>query len=296
MPELAEASEPPELAEDVAAFLAKFDEDAQPSEAFPLMEVPGFSLEHALTACRVVELADRGMDDDDATLLGKALLAFKAPKARTLTLTRNLIGDAGVVGLSPSLAAMPLLEELVLAKNRVSDAGLAAIAQALAAQPTLKRLVLSDNSIGDAGVASLASAVGAGGFAPLVRLYLDRNPIGDAGAEALAAVLIRMDELEWLALQRCAIGAAGMGALTAAVNKGALSNAEYLYTQEQTVPVPEAAIAALKKVGAPPWRSAPSPLPHRTRRLRRPRVRGGAAAADVTQVAPAALPAAASLA
>jgi len=181
-----------------------------------------------------------------------------------IVLTRNDIGDEGCGAVAAASNDAPNLETLSIMKNQIGDAGMAAIADKCKTA-SFTCLVLSANNIGDAGLVAFAKAVEEGAFQQLNKLYLDRNPIGDEGMVALAAVLHKLPQLEYLALHGCKIGDRGLTAVTTAINKmGALSNAEYLWIQEQRPPCSEEAMEALKfavKGKVKSYVSWPPPIP-----------------------------------
>ncbi|XDV19691.1 hypothetical protein PO909_025119 [Leuciscus waleckii] len=100
-----------------------------------------------------------GVTDEGCAALASALRSNPS-HLRTLSLSKNKLGDAGVKLFSAVLENPHCkLEKLWLEECGVTDEGCAALASALRSNPShLRELSLSKNKLGDAGV-KLFSAV-----------------------------------------------------------------------------------------------------------------------------------------
>jgi len=233
---------------DVLAFFEKYSYETSVSEHFPTMEVGGLDVEEEITKAKALLFADMEMDDDAGVAMGKAFSAMKPENLLVISVTRNPMGDVGAAGMAAGLSDIPNLQSVIMMKCDFSDGALTAIAEKCKTA-SFDSLVMSTNKIGDAGLKAFAASVADGNsFQNLKKLYLDRNLITDEGAIALAEVLHLLPNLEYLALQKNKIGAKGLNAFSDAINKrGALSNAEYFWIQDQNVDPGEEAVEKLKK-------------------------------------------------
>ncbi len=165
-----------------------------------------------------------------------AMVLASSPIVRRLWALRvqgNGLGDAGVAALLSS-ANLSGLRELELADNGLTASAVSLLGDA---PPQLDALDLSRNPLGAAGAAALAdplgrlrlrrlalAACGLDGTASaellagvvLDRLDLSDNPIGVDGARSLSMAPAVSRLLE-LAMDRCGLGARGLGALVEAL-------------------------------------------------------------------------------
>lgn len=161
---------------------------------------------------QVWDLEHKSVSSAGAAALGKLLESNTA--LRTLTLSRNALGDDAVGALLAGLRANPhaALETLQMADAGITGAALDHFA-ALLASPTcsLQSLQLSFNALDSASTAffdALASN------ASLKTLYVKDCKLSDAHATALGQALAANSTLEELDLSDNSVTAAGVAALT----------------------------------------------------------------------------------
>lgn len=100
-------------------------------------------------------------------------LRTHASSINSLKLSRNCIGDAGVVQLAAALRVTSSLTSLSLAYNGVGDAGAAALSHALRVNTSLLHLDLAHNRVRAAAAALLCAAASS-----LTSLSLKYNQLG----------------------------------------------------------------------------------------------------------------------
>jgi len=219
--------------DEVKAYFAKYSTEAEPSEHFPLMELPAYDCEKKLTTAEVFYQSEKGYDDNDAIQLGKAIVALKPPGLRQIYLSKNSVGDAGAIGLAAGLKELEEMDTLHFADNQIGDAGMVALADSIK-HLGCTTLVFTRNTFGDEGAEAFAKALAdPDNFANLDWLFLNECQIGDKGAAAIAkALLTGAKELVRLALHDNKIGDEGALAIAEVLNKGALAqNGEFFYFQ-----------------------------------------------------------------
>ena len=118
----------------------------------------------------------------------------RACLASTTSLRMRDIGDNGAALLARWACvsgSLHNLKSLSLSRNQIGDDGVRFLAGAIASGSleNLQYLYLEDNLIGDAGMASLAGAIASGSLGKLESLWLESNPIGDPGMTALAGAI-----------------------------------------------------------------------------------------------------------
>lgn len=228
-----------------------------------------------LAASEDLTLDACSMGDSGATQLASALAAGHGRALVSLALDSNDIGDTGARALAVafgSVGALPRLERLFLSHNSISGACIGELVGAVAPSGGVAQLCsldLNGNPLGDQGLAALGAAVASGCLQQLVKLFLDRAQIGDDGLTSFSAsmrsapsLLPKLYEL-WLSnnrlrargatelfaafadgalatlgdlrLQFNGIGNAGIDALVAALERGALRNAWYLGLSDDAV-------------------------------------------------------------
>jgi len=187
--------------DEVKAYFAKYSTEAEPSEHFPLMELPAYDCEKKLTTAEVFYQSEKGYDDNDAIQLGKAIVALKPPGLRQIYLSKNSVGDAGAIGLAAGLKELEEMDTLHFADNQIGDAGMVALADSIK-HLGCTTLVFTRNTFGDEGAEAFAKALAdPDNFANLEWLFLNECQIGDKGAVAIAkALLTGAKELVRLAL------------------------------------------------------------------------------------------------
>ena len=221
------------LDDDVRAYFTKYSFEAEPSEHFPLMELPAYNVEEKLASAEVFYQSEKGYDDDAAVQLGKAIAVMKPPTLKQIYLTKNNIGDAGAVGLAAGLQELEAMDTIHIAENQIGGAGMAALADSIK-HLGCTTLVFTRNPIGDDGAAAFAAALAdPDSFKNLEWLFLNECEIGDRGAAAIGqALLTGCKELVRLALHDNKIADEGTAALADAFNKGAISQTgEFFYFQ-----------------------------------------------------------------
>ncbi len=222
-----------EVDEGVKAYFAKFSMPAEPSEHFPLMELPEYNCEEKLATGEVYYHSEKEYTTEDCVCLGRAISVLKPPTLKQIYLSKNQLDDDAAIGLSAGLAAMSEMDVLHLANNEIGDAGLAAIAES-SKHLGLSKLILSHNSFGDEGAIALSKILAdTANFVGLKWLYLNGSNISDAGAAAIGEALVTgCKHLIRIGLQDCKIGDAGMESLADAINKGAMvQEGEFFYVQ-----------------------------------------------------------------
>jgi hypothetical protein len=128
------------------------------------------------------QIGNAGMIEFSRSIASGSMGALKV-----LSLSRNQISDAGMISLSEAIAigSMGNLHTLSLGGNAIGDPGMIAFADALKSPigslRSLELLNLGDNQIGDVGMQAFADAIGSGSLRALTRLNLDGNQIGDPG-------------------------------------------------------------------------------------------------------------------
>jgi len=221
--------------EQVKAFFQKYSTEPEPSEHFPLMELPGYNLEEKLATAEVLYQSEKGYDDDDAVQLGKAIAELKPRTLKQIYLSKNSIGDRGAIGLAAGLKELEpnSMDTIHIADNQIGDEGMIALADAIK-HLGCTTIVFTRNAFGDAGAAAFAAALAdPDNFLNLEGLFLNECQVGDKGAAAIAeALLTGPQDLVRLALHGNQIGDAGAAALGAAFDKGAVAQTlEFFFFQ-----------------------------------------------------------------
>lgn len=168
-----------------------------------------------------VDLSSNGLRDEDAVVLGSALL--KNVSVTELILSHNEISDAGTKALAEPLRRQKSsLVKLVLKFNRIFDEGARELAGALGGgNKSLAVLDLGRNGIGDEGARDLADALCVN--RSLAVLNLPYNRIGDSGAERLGSALHRNASLAEIDLSHNRIGDNGAKAIAKALRPPSLT-------------------------------------------------------------------------
>jgi len=228
-----------EVDAEVKAFFKKYSTEAEPSEHFPLMELPAYDAEQKLANAEVFYQSEKGYDDNDGVQLGKAIAVMKPLTLKQIYLSKNQIGDAGAIGLAAGLKEMEAMDTLHIADNVIGDAGMAALSASIG-HLGCHTLVFTRNLFGDEGAIAFATAFADPElFKNLDWLFLNECKIGDKGAVAIAdamltGVCVAPDSmLTRMALQGNLIGDDGAKAIATAFNKGALAQTgEFFYFQD----------------------------------------------------------------
>ncbi|KAL7543376.1 hypothetical protein ACHAXR_013103 [Thalassiosira sp. AJA248-18] len=146
---------------------------------------------------------------------------------KEMSLLRCAIGNAGISGLTATLAKSTSLRQITLIMCNIDDGILEKVIAAVKEQHQLKLLDLSSNSVGIDGCKSLATLLQNPNSA-LGTLALDRNSIGNDGAIVLANALRNNEKLEELHLDRNhGITTAGWDAFSRALCNTASINGTY---------------------------------------------------------------------
>jgi Ran GTPase-activating protein (RanGAP) involved in mRNA processing and transport len=223
----------PEVDAAVKEYFKKYSFEAEPSEHFPLMELPAYDCEEKLASAEVFYQSEKGYDDNDAIQLGKAIAAMQPQTLKQIYLTKNAIGDAGAIGLAAGLKELEAMDTIHVAENNIGGAGMAALSESIK-HLGCTTLVFTRNPIGDDGAAAFAKALAdPENFKNLEWLFLNECEIGDRGAAEIAkALLTGCKELVRIALHDNKIGDEGTAALADAFNMGAIAQTgEFFYFQ-----------------------------------------------------------------
>ncbi|GBG24859.1 Nucleotide-binding oligomerization domain-containing protein 1 [Hondaea fermentalgiana] len=175
-----------------------------------------------------LDLADRGIGDEDAEVLGEEL--GKNASLVSLNLggnwweDRNAIGPTGALAIAEALTMGCPLKVLNLHNNSVGDEGAAEIGRGLRETKSLTLLNLQWNNIGPAGGQTYTDIV-EGPFPPTIAMHsLQKNRIGDSGAIGLGKGVSKNRSLKELMYVCCALEDNKIGASGTIALGDALSN------------------------------------------------------------------------
>ena len=163
------------------------------------------AIERTIAACETCKAADISSSELRAEDMLPLVAALRASGSslKSLDVSHNPIGSAGVAALSSVLSSLPALTHLNLAATCASDAGAVALADALTPGeschkgcPTLRDLSLMGCSIKDRGGSAFASLLTHDNAPPLVALSLGWNNIRGDAARGLAAAALASPHLE----------------------------------------------------------------------------------------------------
>lgn len=256
----------PELDDECKAFFKKFSWETYPSKHLKYFEIGAFDLETCTASDPVCHITDQKVSDKDCVALAKCLTVMKPSMLRQIYLSKNDIGDEGMVALAAAIKLLGSIEILFMARNHVGGPGMTAIAQNCG-KVGMWQLVMTENAVDDAGVIALADVVSKDPtqFEEMRWLFLDENEgITEKGIVALAKTFVTgFRNIERLALQMCKIGNKGLAALAEAINRGGLPRCEYLYIQRNTFDHEGKALlkAAAKPKGIKVHYGWPPPIP-----------------------------------
>jgi len=225
-----------EIDDDIKAYFAKFTTEAEPSEHFPLMELPAYDCQEKLATAEVFYASEKDYTDEDGVQLGRAIQVMRPATLRQIYLTKNAVGDAGAISIAQGINLLERMDTLHLSDNMIGDAGVVALAKATP-KLGLTTIVLTRNPFGDAGAEAFAAGLSKPeNYERLEWLFLNETKIADKGAAAIGkALLTGAKELNRLALQDNQIGDEGSKAFADAINKGAgAQTLEFLYFQNNT--------------------------------------------------------------
>ena len=225
-----------EVDEEMKSYFAKYSTEAEPSEHFPLMELPAYNCQEKLETAEVFYQSEKGYSDEDGVQLGRAIQALKPATLRQIYLTKNAIGDAAAISIAAGIQLLERMDTLHFADNQIGDAGVTALAGAIKSLG-LTTIVLTRNPFGDAGTEALAATLAEPeNYERLEWLFLNETKMGDKGAAAMGkALLTGCKELNRLALHDNEIGDEGAQAFAASINKGAgAQTLEFLYFQNNS--------------------------------------------------------------
>lgn len=182
--------------------------------------------------CTELNLFGQRISDVDAATLAVAFSS--SPALRTLDLTKNDIGPAGVEALARGLLGSRI-QRLILSSNPLGDDGAVAffnvfdqtsakrsVMRGFAEPSGLEELVLHNCEIGASGANAIARALEPGGrLGSLKRLLMANNGFGNDGAVALGASLARggSPKLATLSLSANGIGDVGAAELARALER-----------------------------------------------------------------------------
>lgn len=225
---------PSEMDDAIKSYFAKFTTESEPSEHFPLMELPAYDCQAKLESAEVFYQSEKGYTDEDGVQLGRAIQLIKPSTLRQIYLSKNMIGDAAAISIAKGIKLLDRMDTLHLSDNQIGDAGVSALADA-SKSLGLTTIVLTNNPFGDEGAIAFGAALAdPEKFERLEWLFLNGSNIADKGAAAIGkALLTGVKELNRLALQECKIGDEGAKAFADCINKGAgAQTVEFLYFQK----------------------------------------------------------------
>eukprot|EP00322_Chrysochromulina_rotalis_P006217 CAMPEP_0115854698 /NCGR_PEP_ID=MMETSP0287-20121206/14160_1 /TAXON_ID=412157 /ORGANISM="Chrysochromulina rotalis, Strain UIO044" /LENGTH=266 /DNA_ID=CAMNT_0003308827 /DNA_START=68 /DNA_END=868 /DNA_ORIENTATION=+ len=223
----------PQLDDSIKTYFAKYSTEAEPSEHFPLMELPAYDCQEKLQTAEVFYQSEKDYTDEDGVQLGRAIYVLKPASLRQIYLTKNAISDAGAISIAKGIKLLERMDTLHLAENHIGDAGVVALSDAMKGLG-LTTIVLTRNPFSDVGAEAIASGLAdPEHYERLEWLFLNETKIADRGVAALGkALLTGAKELNRLALHDNQIGDEGAQALASCINQGAgAQNLEFLYFQ-----------------------------------------------------------------
>ena len=142
-----------------------------------------------------LDLSSNVLTDDDITTLAEGL---KETFLLTLSISKNEVGDEGIIELANSLEESTSLESLDLSSNKISGRGMKHLCESLKDLTELKILNVGRNKIQDEGVHCLSESLKS--LKKLKSLHLERNEISGNGIASLAEGLKYCTELQSLYL------------------------------------------------------------------------------------------------
>ena len=156
------------------------------------------ALAHALRGSSVEDLLLSEYDISlEATQGLTQVLSEGSTCLKSLDLSKNNIGDEGVVALAKALPNTRI-EELKLNMNEITEVGVAEICNAVKSTPTLVELYLGGNNLTDTSAKFLAETIRS---CPLKKLNLNLNKFTDKGVAYLAEAIAESITLEHLDLR-----------------------------------------------------------------------------------------------